>query len=611
MPGSNDPEFLAAQQALARYYTVERELGRGGMGVVYLGRDVRLERLVAIKVLPPRLAADAELRERFLREARTAAKLSHPNIVPVFRAGESDGHAFFVMEYVDGESLAERVRARGALPPAEVVVYLREVAWALAYAHARGVVHRDVKPENIMIERTPNRSPWDPAGIAGRALVTDFGIAGGALINQGPTRLTREGQILGTVHYMSPEQVNGDPLDGRSDLYSLGVVGYFALSGGRLPFEGETVPPIMLAHATKPPPPLNGVAPNVPREIAAVIDRCLAKDPAARFPTGEALAEELGRAMAAADLAAASSGAGDFAVLSDAQAAAVWRRAAQLQAEAARRLEERARHPELGALGPPGAPADGLRLRDVESAAAEVGISRQFVALAVAEIGAAARGEPGAVAPKELAEWQEVAATYVLGFSDRSVTASRVVRAPPRRVLQAIGRVLRAPPFSLALRDAPGRHPLDGGVLVFDLPESGAAAALGRHPWRHTRHGVYARQVQMTLHALPNDPNACEVQLHADVRQGLRTTVVSTAMMSGFLGGVLGTSGVLVGIDALALAGAALALPAAAGLAIGIGGSLVGLRAAYRHQLRRTVAELEAALAAVEASIRTEEIFEG
>jgi serine/threonine-protein kinase len=209
------------QALLTGQYLIERELGRGGMGVVYLARDVRLDRPVAIKVLPRALAADPELRERFLREARTSAQLSHPNIVPIYRADEIDGVAFFTMGFVDGETLAERLRARGPLPPAEAVRMLREAAWALASAHARGVVHRDVKPENIMIERGSNR-----------AVVTDFGIAQ----NQLATPMTQGGMVLGSVHYMSPEQAAGDALDGRSDLYSLGVVGFQILSG-RLPFD--------------------------------------------------------------------------------------------------------------------------------------------------------------------------------------------------------------------------------------------------------------------------------------------------------------------------------------------------------------------------------------
>src|SRR5690242_7552041 len=218
-------EFSELWSALASQYVVEHELGRGGMGAVFLARDIRLDRFVAIKVLPPHLAAESELRELFLREARTAGRLSHPNIVAVFRADELAGHPFFAMPFIEGENLAEHVYARGPLPAADAIRFLREVAWALAYAHARGVIHRDVKPENIMIEHG-----------SGRAIVTDFGIA---RVEFGP-RLAQDALILWTASYMSPEQIAGEPLDGRSDLYSLGVVGFLLLSG-KLPFVAATV----------------------------------------------------------------------------------------------------------------------------------------------------------------------------------------------------------------------------------------------------------------------------------------------------------------------------------------------------------------------------------
>ena len=281
-------EFLDLQAALAGEYSLQRELGRGGMGVVYLARDVQLDRDVAIKVLPTHLAHTATARERFVREARTAAGLSHPHIVPIHRVGEASSPAandaagtrfvFFVMSYVEGETLGERLRTRGPLPPADATRVLREVAWALAYAHGRGIVHRDVKPDNIMLE----------AG-TGRALVTDFGIAHGG---GDPGPVTDPGKITGTAHFMSPEQAANEPVDGRSDIYALGVVGYLAVSG-RLPFESPNLPALLVRQATEAPPSVMRAAPGLPPALGAAIDRCLARQPAGRFADGEALAAAL------------------------------------------------------------------------------------------------------------------------------------------------------------------------------------------------------------------------------------------------------------------------------------------------------------------------------
>ncbi len=271
-------EFLDLQAALAGEYSLQRELGRGGMGVVYLARDVQLDRDVAIKVLPTDLAHTAEARERFLREARTAAGLSHPHIVPIHRVGEAGGFVFFVMSYVEGETLGERLRTRGPLPPADAMRLLREVAWALAYAHGRGIVHGDVKPDNILLE----------AG-TGRALVTDFGIARGG---RDASAASYPRELMGTAHFMSPEQAANEPVDGRSDLYALGVVGYLAVSG-RLPFDEPNLPALLVRQATEAPLAVVSAAPGLPPVLAAVIDRCLQRDPARRFPDGEAMAAAL------------------------------------------------------------------------------------------------------------------------------------------------------------------------------------------------------------------------------------------------------------------------------------------------------------------------------
>ena len=270
-------EFLALQAALAGEYSLQRELGRGGMGIVYLAREVQLDRDVAIKVLPMHLARLTNARERFVQEARTAAGLSHPHIVPIHRVGEADGFVFFVMSYVEGETLGERLRAHGPLPPAEAARVMREVAWALAYAHGRGIVHRDIKPDNILLE----------AG-TGRAMVTDFGIAHGG----GQASEIDFGKLMGTAHFMSPEQGAKKPLDGRSDIYSLGVVGYIAVSG-RLPFYEESVTALIVRQSVDTPPSVKSVAPGIPSALAAAIDRCLAPDPDGRFPDGEALAAAL------------------------------------------------------------------------------------------------------------------------------------------------------------------------------------------------------------------------------------------------------------------------------------------------------------------------------
>lgn len=270
-------DFLELQAALAGEYSLQRELGRGGMGIVYLARDVHLDRDVAIKVLPSHLAQEG-MRERFKREARTAAGLSHPNIVPIHRVGEAGGFVFFVMSYIEGETLGERLRTQGPLPPDEAARILREVAWALAYAHGRGIVHRDVKPDNILLE----------AG-TGRALVTDFGIAhgGGDAVDA-----TDPGKVMGTAHFMSPEQAANEPVDGRSDIYGLGVVGYLAVSG-RLPFEASSLPALLVRQATEEPKSVMRVAPGIPPVLAAAIDRCLARDATSRFQDGEALAAAL------------------------------------------------------------------------------------------------------------------------------------------------------------------------------------------------------------------------------------------------------------------------------------------------------------------------------
>jgi predicted Ser/Thr protein kinase len=272
-----DQLFLAFQEAVAGRYSLDRELGRGGMGVVYLAREVHLDRPVAIKLLPPERAADRTLRDRFLREARLAAKLSHPNIIPIFSVEESAGFVFFAMAFIDGMTLAHRVRTRGPLPATEGAKVLREVAWALAYAHDHGLVHRDVKPDNILLEEA-----------SGRVLVADFGIAAAAGDAQE--------QTSGTPEFMSPEQVLGTTLDARTDLYGLGATAFYMFSG-RFPFEGKNATEILAKQVTAPAPSLTSLGLSVPRKIASLIDRCLSKSPDQRPENAKALAEQLGVAL--------------------------------------------------------------------------------------------------------------------------------------------------------------------------------------------------------------------------------------------------------------------------------------------------------------------------
>ena len=273
-----DPVFIAFQSALAGKYSIDRELGRGGMGIVYLAHEVHLDRLVAIKLLPPERALDPALRERFLREARLAAKLSHPNIIPIHSVAESGEFVYYIMAFVDGETLADRVRTRGPLTGTEGARVLREVSWALSHAHTQGLVHRDVKPDNILLE----------AG-SGRALVADFGIAAA-------TADPSTHAAAGTPEFMSPEQAAGAPVDARTDIYSLGATAFFAFSG-RLPFEGRTATEILAKHVTEAPPALASSGITVPRRITALVDQCLAKDPARRPASADMVAEQFGLAL--------------------------------------------------------------------------------------------------------------------------------------------------------------------------------------------------------------------------------------------------------------------------------------------------------------------------
>jgi len=264
------------QAALAGRYSIERELGRGGMATVYLAQDLKHRRPVAIKVLAPELAA-ALGRERFLREIETAARLSHPHILPLHDSGEADGLLYYVMPYVAGESLRDRLNREKQLPIEDAVTIAGAVANALSYAHSHDVVHRDVKPENILLSD-------------GEAIVADFGIAG-AIDAAGGGKFTRTGIVLGTPAYMSPEQGAGErALDGRSDVYSLGCVLYEMLAG-EPPFTGPTGQAVIAKRFTDPVPSARRLRETIPLPMDQAIAKALARAPADRFATPHQFAE--------------------------------------------------------------------------------------------------------------------------------------------------------------------------------------------------------------------------------------------------------------------------------------------------------------------------------
>ena len=271
--------------AIGTQYLVDGEIGRGGSAVVYRGTDLKLGRQVAIKVLPPELAYNDSVRTRFIREAQTAAGLSHPNIVPIYSVDEKDGIVYFVMGLVVGQSVASHLARERTFAIDRTERVLREVADALSYAHSRGVVHRDVKPDNILIERD-----------TGRALVSDFGIA---RASEGETRLTLTGVAVGTPAYMSPEQALGErELDGRSDVYSLGIVGYHMLVGEQ-PFKASSAAAMLVKHVSEIPPRVNSKRPDVPAYLAQSIDRAMAKRPEDRWSSASEFRDALAGAIMA------------------------------------------------------------------------------------------------------------------------------------------------------------------------------------------------------------------------------------------------------------------------------------------------------------------------
>jgi serine/threonine protein kinase len=579
--------------ALLQLYDPVRPLGAGGMGTVWLVRDRVLDRLVALKILRDDLTS-ADDRERFLREARTAARLVHPHIVPIFRAGESDGASWFTMAFVDGESLGDRFRDRGRLPGADVARMLREAASALAYAHARGVVHRDVKPDNLLIDRE-----------SGRTMVTDFGIARD--LTASASALTVDGNVLGTVAYMSPEQAAGETLDGRSDVYALGVVGYLLLSG-QLPFDG---PPqqILVAHVTKPAPPIASLAADLHPTLARVIDRCLQKSPEDRYDTAEALASAFDEAIEgirsdAVPTLRASVGTG----LSETEAMVVWQRAAQLQAEAAHRME---RTMSLRKSGGEATRVTGsFDVADVEAAAVEAGISRQYVALAMAE-----RATANAPAPLVVGDDEDRRVTALLGVTVRGISVSRVIPASPRDVLPALRRVATDKPNWLELDEIVGGHPLDGGILRFRVPTY--TAVIGHiggsgviPPLVHRLNTIDLMVLNITLAARGTAAApATELVISGDLRDGLRKNVRGsqwTQALSGAIGGGIGGGvGILAGMAALT------AIPAAAAAGGGLALARWGYRASYRRGVRHAQEQLDALLRTVQRAVSEDAVFGG
>ena len=275
----NGPDLAELRQRLARTlegrYEITRLLGRGGMAVVFLAQDLVLERQVAIKVLPPDMTRDAQLVTRFQQEAKTAAKLDHPNIIPIYRVESEQGLVYIVMKYVSGESLEELLE-KGPLPIPRVRHVLREAALALGHAHRRRIVHRDVKPANIMLDDE------------GRVILTDFGISKAV---QDTGQFTGTGTIIGTPHYMAPEQARGQEVDGRADQYALAIVGHRVLTG-KLPFDGPAHS-ILYQQVFEPPPTVLGLRPDTPPDLRMALDRALAKDSKARFKTMEEFASAI------------------------------------------------------------------------------------------------------------------------------------------------------------------------------------------------------------------------------------------------------------------------------------------------------------------------------
>ena len=554
-PGPSPPPRW---RALEGDFRLLKEIGRGGMGVVYLAEDTHLERRVAIKTLPTHLGSDAAVRQRFLREARTAASLSHPNIVSVYSAAERQGIVYFAMGYVHGESLAERIQRLGPLPLEEALHVTRQLALALATAHAQGVVHRDIKAENVLLDAQ------------GRALVTDFGIA--RLSEAQP--LTATGTVLGTVQYMSPEQVIGESVDGRSDLYAMGVLLFYMLSG-RFPFERAAPSAVLVAHVNSAPLRLHSVRPDLPDGVDALVQSLLEKHPDARVPSAGVLLERL-QVMEGTSLAAVPSevpralppGAAGRVTPSDASpqrlssvdADAVWARAAELQAY-------------TGAMIPPAV------FPQTPAASATAGYDAALVMEAAREAGIEARYVERAFAERALTERAAGTAVAV------QVATGPSMQRAPNRWIGAHTKI----EFESVLD---GEIPLD---LFEDLADI-ARRSLGDL----IAVSVVGRTLAISIGAAGQTRNGTVrlLQITVGARNG-RTSIRAFEDITGLAGGLYGGIGAGLGLSVGPVTAAMLAknLDPLIGIVAGIGilsGAVAGSRFAFRRASESKQRELRA-----------------
>jgi hypothetical protein len=369
---------------------------------------------------------------------------------------------------------------------------------------------------------------------------------------------------------------------------------------------------VLVANATRPAPTLGSVAPHLPAALTAVIDQCLSKSPDQRLATGEELSEALRRAVEGAVASGSPVVSGGHAVLSEEQAALVWKRAAQLQAEAAARLERQTRSHSTRALATPdqasndAEPTSAYRVRDVEAAAVEAGISQRFVALALSELPSGTA--IGAGTALESGSLDDRVGSLVIGRLQRSLSVARTIRAPARDVLQAMGRCFQGHPLRMTLHEQIGPHPLDGGILVFKLPDIDAS---GQFAFTWLRYGVGAKHVRVTLRTLEHDRGATEVTAVADLRPGLRSSVWTYAGLN--IAAASGSAGVgfVIGLKAMALSGLMLVAPVMVTALAGAALTLAAGRAYHRAELRWATEDMENMLRSIDTTLRSRSLFDG